>query len=310
MHVLDANDIFGMTFYTADRILEEWGTIWPDALALYVKLIKQTRIQQTNQTKSLDVFLEEWLGRGYRRLKKAKDVLKWLWLMDSVIARDKLGKVVWHYVRVNFLIDEQKVRTSGITYNLPTTLPEAVLDESQLWPNAHKCLNNININALNTQIENNCPSEKKSTTSGKKKRTTNEHLLEWETKEKFEKFWNTYPHVTGRSSRKESIPLFLEHNPDDLVVGASILKWEVESWKQQDGFVKASERWLKNFTPITDSHKKRKIKEIMKRHMNTGWDKKTRFEEMQKDFEWVDLKAIAAEIRDEKTQELIESFKN
>ena len=161
MHVLDANEIFWMTFYTYDRILEEWGKIWPDALALYVKLIKQTRIQQTNQTKSLDSFLEEWLGWGYKRLKNAKDVLKWLWLIDWVEVRDTLGKIVWHYVRVNFLINEENVRTSSITYNLSTTYSEADVDESHLWPNEHKCLNNININALSTQKEKERKKEKK-----------------------------------------------------------------------------------------------------------------------------------------------------
>lgn len=155
MHVLDANEIFWMTFYTYDRILEEWWTNWPDALALYIKLIKQTRIQQTNQPKSLDIFLEKWLWRWYKRLKNAKDVLNRLWLMDNVIVRDELGKMVWHYVRVNFLINEQKVRTQGITYNLSTTYSEPVMDSDQLSLNAHKCLNNININALNTKEENN-----------------------------------------------------------------------------------------------------------------------------------------------------------
>ena len=71
MHVLDVNEIFGMTFYTYDRILEEWGKNWPDAIALYIKLLKQTRIQQTNQTKSLNIFLKEWLGWWDERLKKA-----------------------------------------------------------------------------------------------------------------------------------------------------------------------------------------------------------------------------------------------
>ena len=160
MHVLDVNEIFWMTFYTYDRIIEEWWTNWPDALALYIKLIKQTRIQQTNQPKSLDIFLEKWLWRWYKRLKNAKDVLNRLWLMDNVIVRDELGKMVWHYVRVNFLINEQKVRTQGITYNLSTTYSEPVMDSDQLSLNAHKCLNNININALNTKEENNIENQK------------------------------------------------------------------------------------------------------------------------------------------------------
>lgn len=154
MHVLDANEIFWMTFYTYDRILQEWWTNWPDALALYVKLIKQTRIQQTNQTYSLDSFLQNGLGWGYKRLKNAKDILNKLWLMDNVVIRDNQGKVVWHYVRVNFLINEQNVRTNGITYNLSTTYSEPVVAENQNWLDEHKCLKNINTNALNTKKEN------------------------------------------------------------------------------------------------------------------------------------------------------------
>lgn len=153
MHVLDANEIFWMTFYTYDRILQEW-TNWPDALALYIKLIKQTRIQQTNQTYSLDSFLENWLWWGYKRLKNAKDILNKLWLMDNIVVRDEMGKVVWHYVRVNFLINEQNVRTNGITYNLSTTYSEPVVADNQNWIDEHKCLKNINTNALNTKKEN------------------------------------------------------------------------------------------------------------------------------------------------------------
>lgn len=159
MHVLDANEIFWMTFYTYDKILEEGGKNWPDALALYIKLIKQTRIQQTNQTYSLDSFLENWLWWWYKRLKNAKDVLSKLWLMDNVIVRDELGKMVGHYVRVNFLINEKNVRTNGITYNLSTTYSEAVMDDTQLWMDEHKCLNNIKENALNTKKENIYPLE-------------------------------------------------------------------------------------------------------------------------------------------------------
>ena len=153
MHVLDANEIFWMTFYTYDRIIEEGGNYWPDALALYIKLIKQTRIQQTNQTYSLDSFLENWLWWWYKRLKNAKNVLKSLGLIDNLDIRDKSGKIAWHYVRVNFLINENKVRTSSTTYNLTTTAPEPVVAENQNWSNEHKCLNNININALNTKKE-------------------------------------------------------------------------------------------------------------------------------------------------------------
>ena len=154
MHVLDVNEIFGMTFYTYDRILEEWGKNWPDAIALYIKLLKQTRIQQTNQTKSLNVFLKEWLGWWDERLKKARQVLKSLGLIDDVVIRDELWKLAWHYVRVNFLINEQKVRTLGTTYNLSTTGLNPCVDTSTSGQTDTNALSNININAWSNIKEN------------------------------------------------------------------------------------------------------------------------------------------------------------
>ena len=298
----NVNDVFSMTFYTYDKIREVGWKSWDSAVSLYIRYIEQARLQWTDSTYSNDNFMMKAMWWSKEKFYKVKPILQDLWLIEPKEKRDENWKIINHYVQVNFII---KDGTTTVLENQSLVEPESGKSNTNTICTKYKCLY-----TKNKYLSENSDGWESTTSSKKKKRTTNEHLLEWETKEKFEKFWNTYPHVTGRSSRKESIPLFLEHNPDDLVVGASILKWEVESWKQQDEFVKASERWLKNFTPITDSHKKRKIKEIMKRHMNTGWDKKTRFEEMQKDFEWVDLKAIAAEIRDEKTQELIESFKN
>ena len=161
MHVLDVNEIFGMTFYTYDRILEEWGKNWPDAIALYIKLLKQTRIQQTNQTKSLNVFLKEWLGWWDERLKKARQVLKSLGLIDDVVIRDELWKMAWHYVRVNFLINEQKVRTLGSTYNLSTTGLNPDVAKSISGQTDTNALSNININAWSNKKENNQENQNK-----------------------------------------------------------------------------------------------------------------------------------------------------
>lgn len=155
MHVLDINEIFWMTFYTYDRIIEEWWKNWPDAFALYVKLIKQSRIQQTDQTKSLNVFLKNWLKRTDERLKKARDVLKSLWLINDIIVRDELGRIIWHYVRVNYLINENKVRTLGMDYNLSTTPEIQDMDKTTCGKSDTNALSNININALSNIKENN-----------------------------------------------------------------------------------------------------------------------------------------------------------
>lgn len=146
MHVLDANEIFWMTFYTYDRIMEAWGKRWTDAVALYIKLLKQARMQETNQTYSLNSFLEESFWRWHERLSKTNWVLKKLWLIDDVIVRDEHWKIVWQYVRVNYLIDEQKIRNSGITYNLSTSLENG----GQVFTRPRE----MATNALSTQYRN------------------------------------------------------------------------------------------------------------------------------------------------------------
>lgn len=160
MHVLDVNEIFWMPFYTYDRIIEEGWTNWPDAFALYVRLIKQSRMQETNQTKSLNIFLKNWFKRWDERLKKAKNVLKKLWLVDDVIVRDELGKIAWHYVRVNYLINEERVRTLGITYNLSTKALNPDVAISSSGQSDTNALSNININAWSNTKENNTESTK------------------------------------------------------------------------------------------------------------------------------------------------------
>lgn len=146
MHVLDANEIFWMTFYTYDRIMEAWGKRWADAVALYIKLLKQARMQETNQTYSLNSFLEESFWRWHERLSKTNWVLKKLWLIDDVIVRDEHWKIVWQYVRVNYLIDEQKIRNAGITYNLSTSLENG----GQVFTRPSE----MATNALSTQYRN------------------------------------------------------------------------------------------------------------------------------------------------------------
>lgn len=146
MHVLDANEIFWMTFHTYDKIMEIWWKRWTDAVALYIKLLKQARMQETNQTYSLNSFLEEYFWWGHERLSATNWVLKKLGLIDDVIVRDEWWKIIWQYVRVNYLIDDGKVRTSGITYNLTTSLE----NRGQVFTTPSQTATN----ALSTQIVN------------------------------------------------------------------------------------------------------------------------------------------------------------
>ena len=138
--------------------------------------------------------------------------------------------------------------------------------------------------------------EKKSTTSWKSKRTTNEHLLVWEKKEQFKKFWDTYPHVSGRSNRKVSIPRFLELDTEQVLLWATLLKREVECWIENWQYVKASERRLKNFTPINETQKQRRLMAIFECHMRQQEGKRERMERLIQDFPNVDFKKLREEL--------------
>lgn len=138
MHWLDANEIFWMTFYTVDRIMESGNS---DALALYIKYLKQSRMQDTSKTFSLDKFMYDGLWWWNNRFYKAKKVLKDLWLIDVIKTMWPDGKFIDNFVRVNYLIDENKVRNAGSTYEIIQSLQNA---ESGKW--REEMLININKN--------------------------------------------------------------------------------------------------------------------------------------------------------------------
>lgn len=267
MHVLDVNEIFGMTFYTYDRILEEWGKNWPDAIALYIKLLKQTRIQQTNQTKSLNVFLKEWLGWWDERLKKARQVLKSLGLIDDVVIRDELWKLAWHYVRVNFLINEQKVRTLGTTYNLSTTGLNPCVDTSTSGQTDTNALSNININAWSNINKNTLPKPDTNITPN----LTSGDLT-------FENIYNLFYH---KSWHKPSIDkcrkVFESLNLDTewynmLVKDLKLFRIEYKYWIKDQMYRPWFEKYVWGFNAEWVNEEYR-LKTIIKFHMDNTEDK-------------------------------------
>ena len=253
MHVLDANEIFWMTFYTYDRIMEIWWKRWADAVALYIKLLKQTRMQETNQTYTLNSFIEEYFGWGHERTTQANKVLKKLWLIDNVVIRWNDWKVQWHYVRVNYLIDEEKVRTSGITYNLTTSLENQALVSTTPSEMATNALSTQYINALSN------------------------------IKEKFETFWKEYPHAR-KGKKKESEQYFLKQDANEVLRQVAILKWKIKAWLQDAQYIPACERWIRDFTELNEDVIKQDLVRICKWHLNAGWNMKERSQELKQTF--------------------------
>jgi len=155
MHKLSTDEIVWTTFFTVKRIREYRN--WWDMLLLYFAYMEQSRIQQTNKSFSLDVFMVKKMGRWKDRFRKAKRNIKELWLIDTIQSRKNWKISAW-YVRANFLINEDKVIKHVIDYevnNLPVEtsrtpenknlgLPESGKQETNAWSNKDKCLKNIN----------------------------------------------------------------------------------------------------------------------------------------------------------------------
>lgn len=170
---IEADQIVWTTFYTIDRLLEYKN--WPDALALYFRYIKQSRIQETNQSWSLDSFMMKWLKRGDLRFKNAKRVLRELGLIEVIQVRGVDGKVKTFYVKTNFIINEQKLKQYTIQYEIPAS--SSAKNQSVDFPPDGEW----GTNALSTKDK--CLKNIKETTSKKKPwriDTLEEFIEKWE----------------------------------------------------------------------------------------------------------------------------------
>ena len=230
---------------------------------------------------------KEWYCRASNRT--LWDMLWiWIWMVQNSI---KKLKEEW-YISVE--IETNNKRKITVVSHVKYHMGVCEISHGGMW----NITPNNNIEYLFTNVNKIPPkkNEEKSATSWKRKRTTNEHLLVWEKKEQFKKFWDTYPHVSGRSNRKASIPRFLELDTGQVLLWATLLKREVEIWKQDGDYVKAAERWLKNFTPINETQKKRRLMSIFERHMKQQDGKKERMERLIQDFPDVDFKKLREEL--------------
>lgn len=286
MHVLDVNEIFWVTFYTFDRIMELWWKNWPDAYALYTKLVKQSRIQQTNQTKSLNAFLKEWLGRWDDRLKNAKKILKQLWLIDDIDIRDEQWKIRWHYVRVNFLINENKVRNACMTYNLSTNGFDHDVDlPTSGWTDTN-ALSTKYINAWSTKLKISSSSDSNESSSevlaNSNLLNSNNVLGDNDYTAQFDIFWKTYPHAR-KWKKQDAKKYFMQQDIKSVMENVKLYKWKIELWIEDAKYVPACERWIRDFVPVNNVVKEQDLYKIVCKHMQMD-GKKERYTELKNDF--------------------------
>ena len=99
------DNLFAMTFYTYDRIREAWWIWknWDEAFSLYIRYIKQARMQKTDKTRSLDSFMTEAMWWSEKKFKKVKKILVDLGLIEQI-----RGKWWDASIKVNYIIWKEK----------------------------------------------------------------------------------------------------------------------------------------------------------------------------------------------------------
>lgn len=105
----------------------------------------------------------------------------------------------------------------------------------------------------------------------------------------FETFWKEYPHERPWK-KKESKQYFLKQNTDEVMQQVRLYKWQILSWLKPKQYVPACQRWIRDFTPIRDIMWE--LKQIVKWHLKTEWDKHERFEQLKQDFPDVDFNEL------------------
>jgi hypothetical protein len=77
---------------------------------------------------------------------------------------------------------------------------------------------------------------------------------------------------------------FLKQNPQEVMKQVSILKWKIRAGLQDGQYIPACERWIRDFTPISEDVVRQDLFKICKRHLNAGGDMKQRSLELKQTF--------------------------
>jgi hypothetical protein len=96
-----ADNILAVNKITLEKILELDSPC--DALALYIFYSNVARWQKTNQVKATSDFCMNGLKIGRDRFSAAKKALLELNLIEEVVAKDDIGRVTGHYIKINYL---------------------------------------------------------------------------------------------------------------------------------------------------------------------------------------------------------------
>ena len=99
----------------------------------------------------------------------------------------------------------------------------------------------------------------------------------------FQEFRKEYPHAR-KWKKAESEKYFNQNDSEDVRKQVSILKRKIKAWLQDAQYIPACERWIRDFTPISDEVLKQDLVKIARWHLKCGWDIKQRAQELKQIF--------------------------
>jgi len=105
--------IVGTTLPTLDLFRQHKNGA--DAFYLFFLYLKQSRVQDNKETFSLDKFMIKATWWWHEKFKRAKKVLRDLWMIRQIKKRDDNWKIIWHYIWVS-----HKYRLSTSSKNHPS----------------------------------------------------------------------------------------------------------------------------------------------------------------------------------------------
>ena len=104
-----------------------------------------------------------------------------------------------------------------------------------------------------------------------------------ENPKEFETFRKEYPHAR-KWKKAESKNYFSKQNPEEVMKQVQILKRKIKAWLQDWQYIPACERWIRDFTPLSEDVVKQDLVKICKRHLNADGDMKQRALELKQTF--------------------------
>lgn len=195
-----------------------------DAIALYIFYYKTAKWQKNNNIKANNTYVCKTLNWNEHRVCKVKKLLKDVGLIESTVKTDGKGKILGHYIKINYVINNESPHLQNTTVSENHT----VINPQCENPTDKILYNNKEIHYNNNKIQNN------------NNEIQNIYMSD------FENFWKIYPKQRAGNKQKafQSYCKVLKEgrcSKEDLM---SAVQSYAQSEEVARGFAKGCAAWL------------------------------------------------------------------